>query len=393
MNDPSRTGIVRLEDLPKDEIFIKLKPRFHKLLNSRIRSYGISKFEKRMNSGRKIGHWLQDNHLIRFDVLCKILNYFNLDYKNKIEFIRGESRLKIINPKSSFDFTSCEGVRVISGILGDGGIPTNRSNPYYTNTNKDLINGFLNDIKFVFGNIEFNEHYVYKKNSITTILGFPALIQKVFLMIGLKKGKKIETNQGMPFFIFNLDDDRKYAFISQFIDDEGSINLISKHVSITAGCLKYYKFPRILKDIQRLLLSLHIDSGFYYAKLSKLSGNKIFRLQINGQFQIKKLNENLNLRILKKKNNLVILSKSFKRRVFRRKEYLPVYMGFMRKIQELNGHFTSLSLSYESGMVVGSCRNLIIRFRDLNLIKCIKPYSSGNYHEYARYVTNTKWKP
>src|SRR3989344_649606 len=389
MKTSEMIGIVRLEDLPNDEIFVQLKPEFHKILEYKIRDYGIERFEKKIGSGRKIGHWLSDGSLIRFDVLIKTLEHLNLSYNGKIEYIRGREGAKIRNPKFTFDFTSCQGVRIVAGILGDGGIPTNRTNPYYTNSDINLVNGFIEDMKFVFGNLKIMKNYIHKKNTTTTTLHFPSLIQKIFLKIGLKKGKKIITNPSIPPFIFNLSKDRKYAFVSQFIDDEGSVNKIAKHISITAGTLKHYKHPNVLKDIQNILLSLKIDTSLYN------TGNKpnftgkdsfIWKIQINGQFQLKQLADNLNLRINKKRKDLKLLVESFKLRVFRRKEYLKTYLNLMKKIQEDKGYFTSLDISEGTGMAIGSCRKTLIRFKEKEFIICIKSPTSGNFHEYGKYI-------
>ena len=384
-----KTGIVGLEDLPNDEVFVKLKPDFHNLLQGKIRNFGIEKFERKIGSGRKVGHWLTEEHLIRFDVLLKILDHFDMNYKNNIEFIRGKDGRKIRNPKFPFNFTSCQGVRIVSGILGDGGIPTNKPNPYYTNSDKRLINGFIKDMRFVFGDLEFDTRKIKKNNTLTTVLGFSSLIQKIFLEIGLQKGKKIITNPPIPLFIFNLDDDKKYAFISQFIDDEGSVNKVARHVAITAGTLRSYSYPNILKDMQKLFLSLGIGSSLYKGKYrSSFTGENtiVWRMQINGQFQLKQLHDNLSLRISRKRNSLKSLMKSFKLKVFRRKEYLGIYVDVMRKIQNSNGYFTSLDVSKETGRVVGSCRNTLAKFKEKGIITCIKSRTSGYFHEYGRYV-------
>ena len=387
MNDCEKTGVVRLEDLPQNEIFIQLDRDFHDKLEKKIRCIGIEKFSRLMGSGRSIGHWLGEDRLIRLDILLKILRYFELNYDNKIEFIRGRDGFRIKNPKLPFNFTSLEGVRIIAGILGDGGIPTNKLNPYYTNSDQDLINGYINDMKSVFGGIEFGVRQIYAINKPTTLLELPSFVRKIFLRIGLRRGKKIITNPKIPSFIFTLSEDKKYSFLSHFIDDEGSINTVSKYLAITAGCHKNYDFPNVIKDLQKLFWDVGIDSSLYEDAKSELSNNKKFRLQIGGQFQLKKLNEHLNLRILKKRINLVKLCKSYKKRFFRRKDYLNTYVGFMRNIQNSKGYFTSRDVSLRSGMVVGSCRNLIIRFKQRRYIRCIREYSRSP-HEYARYVLN-----
>tara|TARA_Y100000310_G_scaffold218438_1_gene219736 strand:+ start:12515 stop:13690 length:1176 start_codon:yes stop_codon:yes gene_type:complete len=386
---PCKNGIVRLEDLPNDEIFVKLKSKFHKYIESKIRNFGIKKFEKKIGSGRKIGHWLMENSLIRLDILLKILDYFNLSYNNNILIIRGKDGLRIKNPKITFDFTSLSGVRILAGILGDGCIPKNRTNPYYTNSDKNLTNGFIEDMKKVFGDIEFNSRMVKKKNTIMIILEFSSLVYKIFLKVGLKPGKKVETNQNIPNFIFNLDKIRKFAFISQFFDDEGSVNPLSKYVKLTYASLERYGKPALIEDIEKLLSHFDIQSSVYPDRVycsSRGEDRRVWRLQINGQFQLKELYRNLNLRSLEKKRKFESLLKSIKLRKFRNKEYLSIYQDFMKKIQNSKGYFTSWDLSSNSGMTIGSCRNLILRFSKLGLIKCIKPYKSGNDHEYAYYI-------
>ena len=390
MNNCGETGIVGLEDLPQDEIFVKLKSDFYKILKDKIRGLGIVRLEREFGIKRNIGHWLSDGCLIRFDILIKILDYFNFDYKDRIEYIRGKDGLKLRDPRLPFDFTTVEGIRVIAGILGDGGIPANRLNPYYANSDENLINAFIRHMKFVFGDIEFNSRDMKKLNfSTVTILEFSSLIRKVFLKLGLKPGKKVETNQGILPFIFNLDENKFYAFISQFFDDEGSVNVKAKHLCLTAACLKCYGQPKVLGGIRKLFFILGIDSSIHPGRIySSLRGKdrQIWRLQINGQFQLKHLYENLDLGSLEKEEKLSLLLRSIKLRTFRKKEFLSTYIKFMKNIQDSKGYFTSKDLAQQSGMALGSSRNTLIKFREKRLIKCIKPYSGYPYASYAQYV-------
>ena len=66
----------------------------------------------------------------------------------------------------------------------------------------------------------------------------------------------------------------------------------------------------------------------------------------------------------------------------------------MQKIQDSQGYFTSLDLANITGRDIGSCRNTILKYRKRNLIKCTKPSTSGDYHEYGRYmvtIDETNW--
>src|SRR3989344_8665031 len=105
MNNCEKIGIVRLEDLPQNEIFVKLKSDLHKILEDKIRNIGIGVFEREIDLGRNIGHWLWEGRLIGLDVLFKVLSYFHLGYKDKIEFLRGNDGFGLKNHKLSFDFT------------------------------------------------------------------------------------------------------------------------------------------------------------------------------------------------------------------------------------------------------------------------------------------------
>ena len=72
-----------------------------------------------------------------------------------------------------------------------------------------------------------------------------------------------------------------------------------------------------------------------------------------------------------------------------RLEDLPdreIFISLMKKIQKAKGHFTSLDISEGTGMAIGSCRNTIIRFKEKEIIICIRLPTPGNFHEYGRYV-------
>ena len=244
------TGIVQLEDLPHQEIYISLKDNLYNSLISKIRRIGILKLSQELNISKRIlSHWLNGGSLIRLDVLLALCNHFELDLNSQIHYLRCKCGGKIKNPKLPFNFTSNEGVRIIAGIFGDGGIPSKRKNPYYTNSNKDLINGFLNDMNFVFGDLEFSSRDQIKEGYKCTILEFPTLVYKVLIKLGLQSGKKVEINPNIPSFIFNLVDPLKYTFISQYLDDDGTVNPSGRNIVFTNTCL-HNKESNLLKDLK-----------------------------------------------------------------------------------------------------------------------------------------------
>lgn len=387
---PKESGIINFEDLPHEDIFVSLKSEFFNLMNNKIRVFGITNLSKELKISVKILiHWLSESSLIRLDILIEICKYFNLKFISNIEYIRGKKGGKIINPKFPLDFTSNQGVQVIAGILGDGGIPKNRGNPYYTNTNKDLISAFIKNITSVFGNLEFNSRESVKEASVCTILELPSFCKKIFLKLGLKEGKKVETNQNIPKFILNSGREKTILFISQLLDDEGTVNLKAKFISFTNTCL-YNEKSSLLSDLQSVLLNeFEIDSLLYKGDRYKSSRGKDrqqWKLQINSQFNLRRLKEILKLNHLKKDQKLSHIISSSKLFVFPKRRVKSIYIEFMKELETEKGFFTSKDIAKKSGMKIESCRNILTKFKKDQLVKCIDQALSGDMHNYTKYV-------
>ena len=384
------TGIVNLEDLPAAELYIELQKETHSLLEQMMRNYGVTKVARELDvSERILLHWLSDGSAIRLDILTKVCKFFNVEYKQQIRYLRGKKGNGIYNPRIPFDFSSCEGVGVIAGILGDGGMSAKRKNPYYINGDRNLIDSFISNAKSVFGDVEISSSIAKRKNTVLTNLGFPTLISEILNAIGIKEGKKVEINPSLPSFIFKLDERIKFSFFAQFFDDEGSVNVSARHISLTSACLAHYEKSNLLEDIKRLLAPLDILGSIYPREVYSSSRGKdrrIWRLQINGQIQLKKMYNNLNIKSQKKKNGLAKALKSFKLEIFRKRDITATYLNMMMKIEKTKGCFTSHDLAEASRRAIGSCRNTIIKFKKNGLIQCTKEPTSGDYHEYGNYV-------
>lgn len=134
---------------------------------------------------------------------------------------------------------------------------------------------------------------------------------------------------------------------------------------------------------------MNIESSIY-PRNSYLSSRgmprKNWRLEFKGQIQLRTLYKNLNIRHLEKKDKLIRVLSSFKLEIFRKRDIIQTYLNIMKKIENTKGYFTSFDLAIESRRDVGSCRNTILKFNKLKLIKCIKQYTAGDYHEYGRYA-------
>lgn len=384
-NNPSKTGVILLEDLPEKEIFINLKYIFHKKIENRIRFYGIYKFCKKLNiSNRIVCHWLTDGSLIRLDILNRILNFLNYSLDSKISFMRGNNGACIYNPKLPFNFATIEGVRIIAAIFGDGCLDK-RLRVFYANSNKDLIDGFLNDVKSVFGNVKYDKRQHFQHNHVDIITLSP-FIGKIVSLLGIKKGKKVENNFNIPNFIFDLNKQVIGEFLSQIIDDEGSINLKSRYLKIKFAVLSSKKVCNITDGVKTLIQSLGINCYLYNFEKRSYSGKErtFWQIQVSSIVELQKLYSFLNLRHKEKDRRLNLLFNTVKQIHYPKNKCTNIYLSIMKNLQKNNGHFTSCDIAKVTKRHIGSCRNTLIRLKKQGLIECFNPHDSGS-HSYARY--------
>lgn len=385
-NNPLNTGVVLLENLPEKEIFISLKKDFYKKIENKIRFYGIFKICRKLSvSNRIVCHWLNDGSLIRLDILNKILIFFNYDLKGRIYFMRGKDGFCIYNPKLPFNFTTKGGVRFIAAIFGDGCLDK-KYRVFYANSNKNLLNGFLKDIKSVFGDIQYDQRK-HSQHDNVDIISLSPFIGKVISLLGVERGKKVENNPKLPDFVFGLKKEVIGEFLSQIIDDEGSINLASRHITIGFALIENYKSSSLLDGVKQLLLKLGINSSIHQCgKYSSSRGENRFHwcMEIHSSIYFKKLYKLLNLRCINKKEKFRKLLDSSQREHFPTKECYNIYLTLMKNLQKSKGYFTSYNLAIITGRNIGSCRNTILKLRKKGVIKCFKSYKGSSYG-FARY--------
>ena len=114
-----KTGVVRLEDLSRKDIYIKLsKNSFSRLIEQIGKKGKITHFLKDNNlDNSNFWDWYTDKSLIRLDNFIKLKRCLNIKKLN-ILGIRGKQG-KFLR-KLSFNFKNKAGVRLIASILGDG---------------------------------------------------------------------------------------------------------------------------------------------------------------------------------------------------------------------------------------------------------------------------------
>lgn len=366
-------GIVALEELPEKEIYLEINP-------ASINKIGISE--------RILSHWLSDSTLIRLDVFNRIVNFLFVDYENiEILSIRGKIGGKIENPKLPFNFATKSGARFVACMLGDGSL--NKRGVFYSNTNLDLIEGFIKDCKEIFGNIKISINHIKKKKSIVHVVSLPIFCKNMVNKLGLPIGPKVVNNPHIPNFIFNLDKEEIAELLSQIIDDEGSISMSSRHLGMRLATEITNDTFNLLEDIRKLLLILDIESVAYKESeyTSKRGPNRVlWKLEVHSFERLEKLYSLLNLRNKEKAKKFKKLLDSKKLTQFPHKKCTEIYLSKMREIEKERGFFTSTDLLEKIDRKLGHIRNMIHKYWKKKLIQKVENVTSDGTKFYpAKY--------
>jgi len=379
-------GIVTLEELPEKEIYVEVKSRFKNQL--RKQKGNIKNISKSIKVSKRIlEHWLNDETLLRLDVFKKLAKFLNKDPIKEIHALRGKGGRKIVNPNLPFNFTTKSGVRIVAAMLGDGSL--NKKAVAYYNSQNEVIKGFIKDLQNVFGNVEFRIHSQKKKNTIVKRVELPKFCEKIFEKIGIPVGPKVSVNPRIPSFIFNLNKEKIAEFISQVIDDEGSISIASRHLRIKFAVSRHERISNLIEGVRSLLLKLGIESTIYEAgeyHSTRGPSRKSWSIEIYCLERLKRLHSLLNLRHKGREKKFKQLLNSIKINQFPKKKSTSIYIQLMKKIQVEKGYFTSFDLSEVTGRSIGTCRNVILKFKKLNLIECVEQSFAGNSPKPAKYV-------
>ena len=76
---------------------------------------------------------------------------------------------------------------------------------------------------------------------------------------------------------------------------------------------------------------------------------------------------------------------SYKILFYPKKRATKIYISKMKDIERNKGYFTTQDLVKITPRDIGTCQNIICKFRKKGLVKCIEPYCAGNLHNYAKY--------
>jgi len=367
-------GLVTLEELPEREIFIELKKYKKIVIKEKIRKI---KWFSNFLIENELKDWFYNKtkklRLDKFRTISKLLNIRDM----KIEEMSGKQGISIKHPRFPFDFTTKEGVRFVACALGDGCIH-DKGIRYY-NKNKLLINEFVRFSKKIFGNLYYKKY----ENETEIIISLPEIYKTIVNTIGLKPGRKSTREVHIPKFIFDVNNEKKIEFVSQFIDDEGYIN--DGNIGIDLG-FDDNNYPFLIYDLKNLFKILDINSSvFPVSEYYSSNGEKrrMWRLGIFLFEDAKKLAQNLKLINPKKVERCKELLSLNRRELYRG---LDEYVRNMKEIEKMRRFFTVNDLAKTTNRSVRHSRRIVNITRKLGTIELIKPackgYKNINYATY-----------
>jgi hypothetical protein len=290
------------------------------------------------------GNWLNGSTTIPFNKLIEIikLSDYSLDYVQKhIVSIKCGPKKGEIYPKFPI-MVGKELGSIVGHILGDGSIDKRYSQPFYTNSNVDLIKEFANNMESLFGvkpriwiqtTGNFNDvksTWLGRVNSLENIpknrqigLFYPRIcgvvLHHIFGLFAYGKKKQI-TEQ-----IKNSNKEFKIGLIRAFFDDEGSINSSSHTMRL------FQDNKSILKGIKHLLSDFNIRTNpirFYIRK-----NKKRHYFNITGFREYDTFNRIIGCTSSKKKEQFELLINKVKNsKYFRNK-----YKNYLRRVTPILG--------------------------------------------------------
>lgn len=305
---------IHIWELPTDKIYIQLKEDFRKEFFDK--AYILT------NSWNKLGklvkvkrgdtiiarNWRKNDCCFPLDFaldICRLTNIsvYNLEVnlslikcKTKLNGRGGSSGKPIVNPKFpiKIDDNFCE---ILGHICGDGGIVITSKKGIslrYTNSEPKLIHSFISLVNEVFGDVKpnisvRNERPKYRRPNYQ--LQYPTILSLVVLSVF---DCKPNDGKDVPLFILSSSEGMKQSFLRALFDDEGTVSVDKKNVTIGVKPMLF------IGHIRDLLLSLRFNP----TKIHTQRDLSLRRISVSKQEDIIRFYEKIGFKHPKKNDRL-----------------------------------------------------------------------------------------
>jgi len=303
--------IVHLWDLPEDKVYVKIKDdiRYDFFKFVKINFGGAKKLSKLFSfriDNSYIYNWKHGVRFLPLKTLNRFLSLMNIKDKTfYMDLISSNiSELKtpskggsVYDPKFPIKL-SISLARICGNLVGDGGISSDgedRYRAYYTNKSRDLASNFKENVLSNFSKIKIQESVDKRYDTIKIKL--PRIIG---IILSAFFGFQNNELKHVPTSIKNSPKNIKAAFLGALFDDEGSIDINGRKISLGLTV------KDILIDVKRMLNDFGVEAS-KIAEITKSGNRKTFyNITITGWWNFEKL-KFMKLKHPLKSNQLKIL--------------------------------------------------------------------------------------
>jgi len=312
-----KDGIVRLIDLPQDEIYVRVSSQLKNNLSTlRKKSFkNMKEMADAINEPESAVvnfFWSRNSSLLK--TLIKLVAHFKIkDYENEVLWIGGKTRgCGISHPKLPFNLSTREGGMFIASVLGDGTFSHN------------LEVGYRNYCPLMLSTIKVTANKLFGKVRLadedSTSVTFPVIIGKILEVLGFTPGRKTVTNPSIPKFIINGSKECQIGFLQQITDDEASPQIkppnsysVRYEFALEIPIDKFHEkdryVPNLLKDIYNLVRCMGYSTTRIYG--GRILKGKVkprytvsWAFDIQGKSSLEKFANEINFRVPKRKEKL-----------------------------------------------------------------------------------------
>ena len=392
------SGKIHLADIPYDQVYLELTERSVSLVHDIVVKSGLVIDDNlkqqiyRLKKSRRIslGMLRQISRILDIGI-----RYFEKNILS-ITSVRN-TRVGIRDPKLPFDLARPEGVRLISALMGDGGL-SSLFLPRYNNQDKELIDSILGCFRSVFGDID---HKLYPRDDKTYQLAFPKIAGLILTLVGVRPGYKSSTNYGIPDFIKTSPTKKRYIFIRQFYSDEGNVRLKDRRLQVKQTTSVHsdkvtlrknpYRFAhKVLIDLHDMLEDLGIRSKISLGAYRKEDKKADWELSIYGKDELEKFKKHIGF-YQEYKN--ILLSRSLSSYIFpsaARNQTLGFALECFRNVQDRTGYATKHLLAKASKRSLKTATYYLIDLKKRGLIEELdRPRDAKGHFLPRRYIQKT----
>lgn len=382
-------GYVNLNCLARDKsIYANINKKLRlRILNGIKNNYNsVYKFEKEFEFSN-LYDFLYQNKRIKLGNLFKLMKLLKLTIKNlnrDVIWIGTKTGYGIRNPKIPFNLNDKHGFRLISAIIGDGGLNKKLVVEYH-NTSKMMIDKVINAAINVFGKIE----RIDKRKNIEKVISirFPTIVGRIVNGTGLTPGRKTIVNPKFPPLIFKGSKESKNEFLKQMSDDEGSPQINIPHSYSVRFEFAVQNKKRLPLITSNLIIDLHklvnglgynttriYNSGRYGCKGKNKGINVGYKwaFDIQGKDSLIRFNKEIGFSIPYRRLKLLKGIKAIKKNQLGTEKMYKAAIENFNKIYEREGFVNKYTLAKEANITLRNSIEWLMKLHRKDLIKVSK---------------------